>query len=242
MIDTPPESQATRKTLFSSPRALRDILVVGFPIIALGAVGNAVGLGTLAGGAIVNLGYVLMIIVGAVILGRQNSSWGDIGLSRPTSWVKTIWLGVGAFVGAVVLFVAMQTIAVNVLIALGTDLHGIDQSRFNAIEGNLPLFMLLLSVAWTTIAFGEELYYRAFLITRMVDGTRIGRWSAILIAGVVFGLVHFAEGTVGVVSNGSFGVLFGWIYLRSGRNLWITIFGHGLLNTLRFTLLYLGVA
>lgn len=144
--------------------------------------------------------------------------------------------------GALVAFVAMQTIAANILIALGTDLQGIDQSRFNAIEGNLPLFVLLLSLAWTTIAFGEELYYRAFLITRMVDGARIGRWNAILIAGVVFGLVHFAEGPLGVLSNGSFGVLFGWIYLRSGRNLWITILGHGLLNTLRFTLLYVGVA
>lgn len=242
MIDATPPFQTAQETQSSGPRALRDILIVGFPIIALGVVGNAVGLGTIAGGAIVNLGYVLMIIVGAVILRRQNSSWGRIGLSQPTSWVKTVWLGIGAFAGALVAFVAMQTIAANLLIALGTDLQAIDQSRFNAIEGNLPLFVLLLSLAWTTIAFGEELYYRAFLITRMVDGARLGQWTAILVAGVVFGLAHFAEGTLGMLSNGAFGALFGWIYVRSGRNLWITILGHGLLNTLRFTLLYLGIA
>ena len=45
---------------------------------------------------------------------------------------------------------------------------------------------------------------------------------------------------MGILSNGAIGGLFGWIYLRSGRNLWITVIGHGLINTFRFTLLYLG--
>jgi membrane protease YdiL (CAAX protease family) len=242
MNDATPNTETPNGTLLSRPRPLRDILIVGSPVIALGAAGNAIGLGTLLGGAIVNLGYVLMILVGAVVLGRQNSSWRRIGLGRPASWPKTAMLGVGAFLGAIVVFVAMQTLGATALAALGVDLPDIDQSRFLQLEGNLPLFRLLVSLAWTTIAFGEELFYRAFLITRMVDHTRIGRWTAILVAGSVFGLVHFAEGALGVLSNGAFGVLFGWIFLRSGRNLWITIVGHGLLNTLRFTFLYLGAA
>ena len=35
------------------------------------------------------------------------------------------------------------------------------------------------------------------------------RDQAILIAGILFGAVHFAEGPVGIFSNGAFGVLFG---------------------------------
>lgn len=93
-----------------------------------------------------------------------------------------------------------------------------------------------------TDEFGEEMFYRAFLISRMIDFTAIGQWLAILIAGILFGLVHFAEGSLGILSNGAFGILFGWIYVRSGRNLWITIIGHGLINTLRFTLLFVGAA
>jgi membrane protease YdiL (CAAX protease family) len=235
-------SGTTKGTRLSTPRPLRDILIVGSPVIALGAAGNAIGVGTLAGGAIINLGYVFMVLIGAVVLGRQNSGWRRIGLGPPASWPKTAILGLGAFVGALVVFVAMQTLAVTLLAALGVDLPAIDESRFIQLEGNLPLFILLVSLAWTTIAFGEELFYRAFLITRMLDLTRIGRWTAILVAGGVFGLVHFAEGAVGILSNGAFGTLFGWIYLRSGRNLWITIIGHGLLNTLRFVLLYVGAA
>ena len=242
MDDRTPQSNLVQEGPFSRPRAVRDILIVGSPVIVLGAVGNVVGLGTLAGGAIVNLGYVLMIILGGFVLKRQNSNWRDIGLSKPASWLKTALFGVGAFVAAVVVFLAMQTIAVGLLTALGLDLPEIDQSRFNEIEGNLPFFILLVILAWSTIAFGEEMYYRAFLITRMVDFTAIGRWLAILIAGVIFGVVHFAEGSLGILSNGAFGILFGWIYVRSGRNLWITIIGHGLINTLRFTLLYVGAA
>jgi membrane protease YdiL (CAAX protease family) len=34
--------------------------------------------------------------------------------------------------------------------------------------------------------------------------------------------------------------LFGIIYLRSQRNLWITIIAHGLLNTIRFILVFTG--
>lgn len=225
---------------FSRVRPLRDILIVGSPIVVLGAIGNVIGLSTLAGGFVINLGYVLAIIFGGFILQRQGSSWREIGLGKPASWLKTLLAGIGAWVGAVVVFVAMQTIALGLLTALGIALSEIDQSRFNSIEGNLPLFILMLVLAWTTIAFGEELFYRAFLITRLIDHTVIGQGFAIVISGTVFGVAHFAEGPLGILSNGAFGVLFGWIYVRSGRNLWITIIGHGLINTLRFTLLYVG--
>ena len=236
------QSRLEQESARSRPQAIRDILIVGSPIIVMGIVGNVVGLSTLAGGAIINLGYVLMILFGAVILKHQGSNWRQIGLGMPASWLKTALLGVGAFVAAVVVFVAMQGIAIGLLAALGLAPSEIDQSRFNPIEGNLPLFVLMVILAWTTIAFGEELFYRAFLITRMLNYTNIGRGLSILIAGVIFGAVHFAEGPVGILSNGAFGILFGWIFVLSVRNLWITIIAHALINTLRFTLLYLGAA
>lgn len=237
-----PQSNLELNNKFSHPRVLRDILIVASPIVGLAIVGNAIGLSTLAGGAIINLGYVLAIIVGGIILKRQGSGWREIGLEKPASWLKTMFLGVGAWIGAVVVFVAMQMIAVGFLTALGMAPSEIDQSRFNTIVDNLPLFILMVILSWTTIAFGEELFYRAFLITRLIEYTAIGKGLAIVICGIIFGAVHFAEGPVGILSNGSFGILFGWIYVRSGRNLWITIIGHGLINTLRFVLLYIGAA
>ncbi|NIM92762.1 MAG: CPBP family intramembrane metalloprotease [Anaerolineales bacterium] len=64
-------------------------------------------------------------------------------------------------------------------------------------------------MAWSAIAFGEEMYCRAFLITRMVDFTDIGQGLTILIAGLNFGVDHFAEGLLGILNNGAFGILFG---------------------------------
>lgn len=223
------------------PRPARDVLLVATPIVVLGTLGNLVGLATLVGGALVNLGYVLAIVVGAFVLRRQGSGWVSLGLQRPRSVPRTVGYGVGAGVGAIVVFVVVQALVVGGLAALGVTLPALDESRFNPVAGNPALFALMLVLAWTTIAFGEELFYRAFLLTRLVDHADVGEWVAVLLGGALFGLVHFAEGPVGVLSNGAFGVLFGLIYLRSGRNLWITVVGHGLVNTLRFTLLYLGL-
>lgn len=227
---------------FSRPNALRDILVVASPIVVLGVIGNQIGLSTLLGGAIINLGYVLAILLGGFILKRQVSSWKEIGLRRPPNWVKTILSGVGAWVGALVIFVLAQNLAVGVMTALGVTPTAIDQSRFDSVIGNLPFLILMVTLAWTTIAFGEELFYRAFIVSRLMDHATMGKWGAILISGTLFGIVHFAEGPIGILSNGTFGILFAWIYVRSDRNLWITIIAHGLLNTLRFVLLYAGLA
>ena len=227
---------------FSRPNALRDILVVASPIVVLGVIGNQIGLSTLLGGAIINLGYVLAILLGGFILKRQVSSWKEIGLRRPPNWVKTILSGVGAWVGALVIFVLAQNLAVGVMTALGVTPTAIDQSRFDSVIGNLPFLILMVTLAWTTIAFGEELFYRAFIVSRLMDHATMGKWGAILISGTLFGIVHFAEGPIGILSNGTFGILFAWIYVRSDRNLWITIIAHGLMNTLRFVLLYAGLA
>jgi membrane protease YdiL (CAAX protease family) len=119
----------------------------------------------------------------------------------------------------------------------------IDQSRFNLLNGNLVLFLLFVGAAWTTIAFGEEMFYRAFLITQLGDvlpGSRLGTALVLLFSSTIFGLVHWVEGPLGVINTFAMGLILGAVYLRSGRNLWITIIAHGLANTIRFVFLFLG--
>jgi membrane protease YdiL (CAAX protease family) len=45
---------------------------------------------------------------------------------------------------------------------------------------------------------------------------------------------------MGVIETFFFGLVLGVAYLRSGRNLWVTIIAHGLANTLKFAALYMG--
>ena len=59
---------------------------------------------------------------------------------------------------------------------------------------------------------------------------------------LIFGLVHWVEGPLGVMNTFAMGLILGAVYLRSGRNLWITIIAHGLANSIRFLFLFLGAA
>jgi membrane protease YdiL (CAAX protease family) len=101
----------------------------------------------------------------------------------------------------------------------------------------------MLVLSWTTIAFGEEMLFRAFLIDRLAglfQPTK-ARWALALTgSSLAFGLIHFDWGSVGVFETTIMGLIFGFAYLRTGRNLWVTIMAHGLLNTLKFILVFSG--
>ncbi|WP_405467850.1 CPBP family intramembrane glutamic endopeptidase [Microbacterium sp. Ld4] len=90
------------------------------------------------------------------------------------------------------------------------------------------------------LAFGEELGWRGWLLSALRP---LGTWPALLISGVIWGLWHspiillgynFAEPNlfgVGLMVMGclSFGILLGWLRLRSG-NVWPAVLGHGAFN------------
>jgi len=223
-------------------KALLEMLVAFLPIIVLGTIGTILGGGTLLGGMLINLGYVLSILVVAILLKRQGSSWLDIGLARPKSWLRTVLLGFGAAIVVIVMMLVVSNIALNLP---GAEVAEADMSRFNPLEGNLPLLLTSVLLAWTAVAFGEEMMYRAFLINQLgvlFQSERL-RWVLSLIfSSVIFGIVHFYQGPLGILNTFIIGLLFGVIYLRSGRNLWVTIIAHGLVNTLAFVLVFYGVA
>jgi hypothetical protein len=56
---------------------------------------------------------------------------------------------------------------------------------------------------------------------------------------IVFGLVHFYQGLGGILGVGFVGLVYGIVYLVSGRNLWVTIIAHSLTGTSYFIILYL---
>ena len=236
------EERTSASLMMKRLRILLEILVAFLPILVLGIFGTRIGTDTLLGGMLVTLGYVLSILVATVVLKLRGSSWRQIGLARPQSWKRTILLGIGILVALLVMNIALQVIAINLP---GAEVAPIDQSRFNPLEGNLAIFLLGLVLAWTTIAFGEEMFYRAFLITQLEDvfpGSKLGTVLVLLVSSAIFGLVHWVEGPLGVVNTFAMGFILGVVYLRSGRNLWITIIAHGLANTIRFVFLFLGAA
>jgi len=241
-LTTPPHNETPRSGWIAP---VLDILTVLIPlaVIAFAGVilgGSASGGASLFGSLTINLAYLVAIVIGGWVLRRRGSGWTKIGLGRPDSWGKTILMALGTMAAGAVVVLGVQFIALNLP---GAEVAPVDLTRFNPLAGNVPMLLYGVFAAWTTIAFGEEMFYRAFLITKLQEVFASSKFAtALAVAGstVLFGAAHFAEGPLGFFVNGSFGLVQALVYLRTGKNLWVTVIAHALLNTLRFILIFYG--
>lgn len=217
-----------------------ELLIAFAPLVVLSILVGPIGADTMRGGAVILFGYLLSIFFVWLILKRRGTGWGEIGLAVPKSWRRTLLLGIGTFFASVIVYIIFQIVLVNLF-----PLEPLDQSRFNPLAGNLTLTLGMVVVALTITAFGEEILWRGLLITRLAklfQNTKAAWISAAVLSSLVFGLVHYVEGTVGIVSTAAFGLVLALIYLRYERNLWVTIVAHGLANSIRFILIMLMVS
>lgn len=101
-----------------------------------------------------------------------------------------------------------------------------------------PLAVLLIGATATAITagVGEELMFRRFLQTRLE--ALAGRWTGILVASILFGLMHsfsHGDGTLGenavraIAMNGTTGLALGLMWSR-WRRIWVCVLAHVLLN------------
>jgi membrane protease YdiL (CAAX protease family) len=163
---------------FGRLKPLLEILVAFLPILVLGITGTSLGTDTLLGGIIITFGYILSILVATVFIKIRGSSWREIGLAKPQSWKRTVLLGVGVLIALLVMNIALQVITLNLP---GVEVPPIDQSRFNPLEGNLAYFLVMVFLAWTTITFGEEMFYRAFLITQLQELAPVSKLGTVIV-------------------------------------------------------------
>jgi membrane protease YdiL (CAAX protease family) len=149
-------------------------------------------------------------------------------------------MALGALLAVVVVSIGFQLIWTNIP---GLAIQPSDQSDYNPMTGNLPMFLVMVVAAWTTVVFGEEMLFRAFLIVSLAGalGNVKARWALALTgSSLMFGLAHFSWGLAGMIETATFGLIVGFIYLRTGRNLWVPIIAHALANTIKFSLFFAG--
>lgn len=153
------------------------------------------------------------------------------------SWGLSILIGVAA--GIIIYFAFFYLVEPLIEIMVGSN---IDLSSYEAVEGNIPNFLILLAVG---ILFGgviEEFIYRGFVIGW--GTTLFGERSGILlvfVSGTVFGIAHWYQGIAGVLSTGLIGILLGLIYLATGKKLLPIMLVHMVNNILGVTAIYLGI-
>ncbi len=199
----------------------------------------------LAGIVLYTLGYLPfpilpLILVAWASLHLRQLRWRDVGLKRPDRWLPTIGL-------AFLIGVGYQLLDILLIAPLLQKLTGesIDLSQFSLLRGNLVLLLAALALTWTEAAFLEEMFFRGYLLNRITDlfgRERAGIILALLVNAIVFGLAHAYQGIAGVVDTALAGLVLGGLYLLTGRNLWLPILTHGIIDTVGFLIIYAGLA
>ena len=182
---------------------------------------------------------VPIFLLGWLSLWLRGVGWRGVGLTRPPKWGRVITLGIGTGVLLQVLSEFLSEPAIRYLT------HQVaDMSEFTPLVGNLKLAALYLVLVWSWAAFGEELTYRGYVLNRAADlgGRTKSAWTvALLLVVGLFAFGHSYQGIAGMLDTGIHGLLFGVVYLASGRNLWPTVIAHGVCDTVGIVLIFFGV-
>lgn len=175
-----------------------------------------------------------------VSLHLRHLRWRDIGLRRPGRWLPI--LGLALLVG--ISYQAVDTIAIAPVLQRLTG-QSIDLSQFAGLKGNLPALLLFVLISWTEAAFIEEMFFRGYLLNRLLDVAGEGRKGiavALLGNAIIFGFAHAYQGLTGVLDTALAGLVLGLLYFLARRNLWLPILTHGLIDTVGFLLIFSGWA
>lgn len=190
---------------------------------------------------------ILTLLVLTLYMRLQGKSWAQYGLKPLVGMKQKLLVIPQALLVSIGFVMAVGTVLVlaNVfeISALQKVSEGVE-SRFGEAKGNLPKFLMWLGIVWVSAAFGEEMFFRGYLVTRLQEAlpsSRLATIIAIVIPALIFGYGHYHyQGFRGFVMTGLIGLSFGISYLLLRKNLWPIILVHGVVDTLAFTALYLG--
>ncbi|OGN93559.1 MAG: hypothetical protein A2Z71_10660 [Chloroflexi bacterium RBG_13_50_21] len=182
--------------------------------------------------------FLLLFVMAWISLRLRHIRWRDVGLKRPDNWLPTF--GLALLVGIGYQFVDILLISPILERLTG---EAVDISLFHDLQGNLLLLIVYLVISWTEAAFIEELFFRGYLFNRITDlfgKERAGILIALLATSLLFGAGHAYQGVSGMVDTALAGLVLGLLYLYAGRNLWLPILTHGVIDTVGFLLIFSG--
>ncbi|MEO7724144.1 MAG: CPBP family intramembrane glutamic endopeptidase [Chthoniobacterales bacterium] len=183
----------------------------------------------------------ILFVLGWISLRLRDGGWKAAGFTRPDSWPRTI-----AFAIAAVLVLQFGSeLVIGPLAAHFWPAPQEVSALLKAPAYDWKHALILLALVWTFAAFGEEMSYRGYLLTRATDiGSRsaLSYWLAMIFVALLFGFGHFYKGPPGVADSTWSGLVLGSVYMLSGRNLWASILAHGLSDTVAVAFVFMGWA
>jgi len=181
----------------------------------------------------------ILVVLALISFRLRDGRWGAMGLHRPASWARTFLYAIVAAATRILLGIVVEQVTSSFWPA------AVAPSGSEQIPGNFMVAVRWFALVWTFAAFGEEIAYRSYLITRAADAgnrSRASWWIGVLAVSVLFGFGHFYKGPAGMVDSGMAGLILGSAFVLSGRNLWIPILAHGFIDTFGIASAFFGWA
>ena len=172
---------------------------------------------------------IILSLLGLVSIRLRDGSWSSMGFKRPASWQRLLLIALAAAAARILLGQFLIEPVTGLFWPKPTP-----PALANEITGNMTMALVALLLVWTFAAFGEEIAYRGYLLTRAADiGSRsvAAYWIGIVLVSILFGFGHYYKGASGVIDSGFAGLILGSAYMLAGRNLWASIFAHGFIDT-----------
>ena len=180
----------------------------------------------------------ILFVLGLLSLRLRDGSWAAMGLGWPISWRRTVLFAIAA----AILRLLLGTLVIDPVTAHFWP-AAVAPTGYNEIKGHAMVAFEWLLLIWTFAAFGEEIGYRGYLLTRAADvggRSKSAYWIAVVVVALLFGYGHYYKGPSGIVDSGMAGVILGTAYMLSGRNLWVCILAHGFIDTVGVVSAFLG--
>jgi membrane protease YdiL (CAAX protease family) len=120
--------------------------------------------------------------------------------------------------------------------------EGANMSGYDYLKDNFGMLLISLIGVYIVSSFGEEFIYRGFLITRISEigfGSKNAKIIAVLFSSIIFGLIHYEWGPMGMVQTGFMGLVLGICYIKLKKRLWILILAHAYMDTILMVQMYL---
>jgi len=182
-----------------------------------------------------NIGTILGFTVVIFTLWAIKWDWSYFGIQR-NSFLRTL-LKASLYTFLIILVNDVLFQPAIELFLGETDLTAMDW-----IKGNVLNYLLFLLIMWVFAAFGEEFLYRGYMtkgLARIFGNSKPAWAAAIIISSIVFGFAHLYQGTSGLVTTGFVAIIFGVIFYKNQKNLWVGILTHGIYDVFGITLIFL---
>jgi hypothetical protein len=189
---------------------------------------------------VLGYGYLKFAVVLALIawLKFRGARLSDYGFRN----FGPVWLFVVIVLATLATSVILPSV-LDPLLSAWFEMPPRDLGRFAGLAGNLPRYLIVMPFVWIFAAFGEEFLYRGFIlesVRTILGGGNAAMVAAIVVQAALFGAAHAYQGPIGMIPIGIGAIVSGFLYWAGGRRLWPLILGHGIVDTIGFSIIFAG--